>query len=345
MVTPRSTWHKGLASLAVGVLLLTDGTARGQITPGANNVEMLVRPVELNAPANRIRDALRSGEGLASGNSIRLRDGRWYVRIRRAPNGGNGVPWEIRYENHPESEIQDLPAAQFDPDEHVLRIPVLPVPNGLWDNWFAEKLQDVAGIHYPRMERRNPSRLLLTVHPEPTSTADESASRIEATLLVPITWSIDQAIIVRRTAHRPEVDARLHHERAHAVSTVMDLVESIVGPQTWDNDEASGRRSGIKWLWRYEMVTGTVDWYRDGKKKLRMLRTYVTVVPPSRWSMRLAKSRSEITPEEMRAFNVDILNVGARYARRREAQRDEVHKKLGVYAAPELPKFRSGRRP
>lgn len=345
MVTQRLKWREGLASVVAGALLLTGGHARGQTTLKGHDVEMQVRPVELNSSANRIRDALRSGEGLASGNSIRLRDGRWYVRIRRAPNPGNGVPWEIRYENHPEAEIQDLPAAQFDPAEHVLRIPVLPVPNDLWDDWFAEKLQDVAGIHYPRMERRNRSRLLLTVHPEPTSTADESASRIEATLLVPITWSIDQAIVVRRTARRPEIDARIRHERAHAVSTVMDLVESIVGPQTWDDDEASGRRSEVVWLWRYETITRTVDWYRDGKKKLRMLRTYVTVVPPSRWTLRLAKSPSEITPEEMRAFNVDILNVGARYAVRRDEQRDEVHKKLGAYAAPELPKFRSGPRP
>ena len=344
-MTRRLTWRRGLASVAVSALFLTGGTVRGRITPRGNTVEMHVRPVELNTSSNRIRNALQSGEGLAAGNSIRLRDGRWYVRIRRAPHGGNGVPWEIKYENHPESEIQDLPAAQFDPAEHVLRVPVLKVPNDLWDNWFAERLQDVAGIHYPQMMRRNRSRLLLTAHPETTSTAESPASRIEATLLIPITWSIDQAIIVRRTAHLPEIDARVRHERAHAVSTAIDRAEAIVRPLPRAHGEASGRRSEVVWLWRYEMITATVDWYRDGKKKLRMLRTYVTVVPPSRWSMRLAKSRSEITPEEMRAFNVDILHVGARYAIRRDAQRDDVHKKLGAYAAPELPKFRSGPRP
>jgi hypothetical protein len=304
----------------------------------------MVRAAEPGAspPAVRVRavDLLReSAEGRRRiSGPIRLRDGRWTVKIRPVVDVVDGVPWEIRYENHPEAEIQDLLAEQFDPAEHVLRIPVLKVPDVVWDRWFpTDEMRDVAGIHFPHMVRQDESHLLFTSHDQ----VDGSGSRIEGTLLVPVTWSIDQAIIVRATSRREEVLERIEHERAHAVTAVTDLTEAIIGPQSWRPGSSSGRRAQVVWRWRYERVFGTWRHYRDGEKKLPMLRTFVTVLPPTRWSLYLLKPKSEIVPGDTLEFNFDVMGADARYAELRRHGQREVHRMLGG-TTREIPRFRSG---
>jgi len=341
----RRCWH----ALGVGAAF---AFAAGARPPGAEGAaEPAVRaeltPVDLLPPKDKSR-ADAEGRG-ASPSSIRLRDGRWTVKIKPVYQCADSVPWEIIYEPDVEAEIQDFPAEQFDSHEHTLRVPVLKIPDDLWDEWFDETLQDVAGIHLPYMGRMDLSHILFTSHHQPAvadgAGATEPASRIEATLLVPITWMIDQVIIVRKTSRRGDVQNRIEHERAHATTAVTDLVEAITGPQTWEPATGTGRRSNLVWWWRYEKTYRTWGRYREGKHKVAVLRTYVTVLPPTRWSQQFPKPKGDITPADALGLNRGITRVTARYNALRASHQREVHKTLGDYERRGAPRFQPQRKP
>ena len=169
--------------------------------------------------------------------------------------------------------------------------------------------------------------------PAGESTPGLSGTRIEATLLTPVVFSIDQTVAVRKDQldTQQQVDSRGMHEVGHAEMSEDVFLAVLRGPQDWNPQYCTGRRSHLVFYWKRELIGRSWDGYRDGAGKLLTLRTSLAVVPPTRWSMLLPIPPERVTQQQIQAFNDAIVLAAPRFeAADREAQ-ERYHATHGAY--------------
>lgn len=283
--------------------------------------------------------------------------GNWTYQASRTAVPRDGVPWELIVtptgpgaETWKKGEARALLpglTAEFRGAEMPTKIadalPVIQLPDTLWKNWMAPDLQDVVGIHFHAMVTDDQARILYTLHkvppdnPDGTSGMPESGAapvgtRIEATLLAPVTYCLDQTIIVREDPHdRQRVRSRGEHELSHAEISQQVLVAVLRGPQDWDPIRCMGRRSQVSYYWKREQIGRAWQGYRDGSGKVLTLRTSIVLVPPTRWSMLIPIPPERVTHKHLERFNESIVHVGESFATTDRLAQERFHAEHGAY--------------
>src|SRR5262249_44629267 len=174
-------------------------------------------------------------------------------------------PWRLIAT--PQSSLAEKlkPADQFRPPERILDVPVTRVPEHLWQQWFDPAMKEVVGIHYHQFIAEGLADLLITIHKVPPDGPDgkppkeytgKRGTRIEATLLRPLSYHLDQTIVVRAAGDadkdRGIADKRMNHERGHGQLSLVTLLATLAGPADWKLNECTGHRSTMAWYWRSE---------------------------------------------------------------------------------------------
>ncbi|MFQ5430392.1 MAG: hypothetical protein ACE5E1_08795 [Phycisphaerae bacterium] len=225
-------------------------------------------------------------------------------------------------------------------------VPVIELPDIVWKQRMSADLQDVVGIHFHELVTDDVARILYTVHKVPPDGPDggagapggvhgRSGSRIEATLLTPVVWSLDQSIVVRVTPLRKDLTAgRISHESAHAEVSQQVLLGVLGGPQDWNPLYRTGRRSHLEYYWKREQIGRSWSGYQRGIGKLLTLRTSLVLVPPTRWSMLLPIPPERVTQKHIEAFNDAIVHLGPRFAAIDRAAQGRFHAGHGAYENP-----------
>src|SRR5262249_29699122 len=153
-------------------------------------------------------------------------------RSVRSPNPRDGVAWELiatPTEPLPKdwAKGRGAEAATLGPiqrgngdlrigENHKLGLPfpIVEIPEVLWKQWMTTDLRDVVGIHFHEVASDDLARILFTLHqipPEEPDSKDKKVrpairgTRIEATLLAPVTFCLDQSVAVRKDEKHQEV--------------------------------------------------------------------------------------------------------------------------------------------
>jgi hypothetical protein len=201
-------------------------------------------------------------------------------------------------------------------------VPVVIVPDILWKQWMAAGLQDVVGIHFHEFVTDDVARILYTVHKVPPDGSDgtppgpggrhgRAGTRLEGTLLAPVTFNLDQTIAARQDPlDKGLVDRRAQHEAGHAQVSQEVFMAVLRGPQDWDPQRCTGRRSRLEYYWKRERIGRSWDGYRNGVGKMLTLRTSIALVPPTRWSILLPIPPERLTQKHIQAFNDAIVLLG-----------------------------------
>lgn len=316
------------------------------------------RPVKLWPPVT----SQGAGEGI--GRSLDL--GGWNYRAEKSPDPRDGVPWElivtpvgknaeIWRENSERWRKLPTPGAapaitatvrktedSTGQDPAILTVPVIIMPQSVWQAQMAAELHNAVGIHFHEFVTDDVARILYTTHKVPPDAPDgrpagdyrgRAGTRLEATLLAPVVFSLDQTITIRKDSlDAPEqLDGRRKHEFGHALVSQDVFLDVLRGPQDWNTYDCTGRRSRIVFYWRRERIGRSWDGYRDQVGKLLTLRTSVALVPPTRWSMLLPIPPERVTQQQIQAFNDAIVHAAVRFnAADREAQQ-QYHAIHGAY--------------
>ena len=271
--------------------------------------------------------------------------GDWTFRVEKA-NPQDGVPW--RLVATPLSSLAEKlkPADQFKPPERILDVPVTRVPEHVWPQWFEAGMKDVVGIHYHQFIAEGLADLLITIHkvppdgPDgkpPTAYAGKRGTRIEATLLRPLSYHLDQTIVVREAGQadkdRGIADKRMGHERGHGQLSLVTLLATLAGPADWKLNECTGHRSTLAWYWRTEKIGRAWEGYKGGNGQLATLRTTITLVPPTRWSLLIPLEPDEVSQRQIQAFNDSIVHLQQLYAEVDDAAQKDFHSSHGEFEA------------
>jgi len=207
---------------------------------------------------------------------------------------------------------------------NIDEIPIIKVPDIVWTGWMAKDLQEVVGIHFHELTAANPAQILYTLHKVPADGPDgkppadykgKVGTRLEATLLSPMRFALDQTVVVRE--HRLKKDLaqkRGEHEIGHAGMSQDVLLSSIAGPETWDEAACTGRRAKVTYYWKREKLGRNWTGYRNASTQLLTARTIVVVAPPTRWSMLLPVPPDKVTQKQLDAFNEAIVLTTAKFA-------------------------------
>ncbi|MBN2560728.1 MAG: hypothetical protein JXQ75_07350 [Phycisphaerae bacterium] len=307
------------------------------------------RPIRLWPPA----EDKPSGEEV--GQAIDL--GGWTYRAVKSPNPRDGVPWELIVtpsgENaktwHKGSEDgRALPAAVIargveEPEKDPESIPVVEIPATVWKQWMEAELRTAVGVHFHEFVTDDVARILYTVHqvppdgpdgkpPPPGSYHGRSGARVEATLLSPVMFSLDQTVAVRKDPLREALLAsRIQHEVGHAKESQEVLLQVMRGPQDWNPEYCTGRRSRVVYYWKREQIGRSWDNYRGGVGKILTLRTSVVLVPPTRWSLLLPIPSERVTQRHLQAFNDAIVMLAPRFAKADREAQDRFHARYGAF--------------
>lgn len=317
------------------------------------------KPVQLWPPAEK-----REGAIASAGKAISM--GQWTYRSERAATAADGVPWrlivtpsaefESKWQNggsdQPALTVQAARAAIGDTRDEAT-IPVIEMPEIVWKQRMAADLQNVVGIHFHEFVSNDVARILYTIHKVPADGPDgspvngtyegQAGTRIEATLMTPVIWSLDQSIVVRidneRTPSKDEREQqtqfRVAHELGHAGVSLDAMLEVIAGPQTWDLKYCKGRRSVFEYYWKRELVGREWDGYRASSgAKIATLRTSIAVVPPTRWSMLLPIPPQRVTQKHLQQFNDLIALIGPQLVAADKAAQEKFHAHHGEFDAP-----------
>ncbi len=295
-----------------------------------------VRPVDLE-PASQPAGDAKANEDEPGDDSHDI--GRWSYRVEHDA-ARDGVPWRLIAT--PLSELAERlrPAETFYPKQQVKDVPAVRVPDNLWPQWFPGDMQDVVGIHYHQFLTTGEANILITVHKVPTDGPDgkpaadyagRPGTRLEATLMQPLTIYLDQTIVARApaigstrksTLRRPKrtngdpphlrkqasdktesVDERTAHERGHGEQSLSVLISALAGPQTWNTGDCTGQRSALSWYWEPRKVTRRWSDYHGGTGKLPAQRIAITLVPPTRWSKLIPLPPDDVSQKQIEAFN------------------------------------------
>ncbi|HKQ48532.1 MAG TPA: hypothetical protein VJZ71_10715 [Phycisphaerae bacterium] len=284
--------------------------------------------------------------------------GDWTYRAGRAATAREGVPWELfvtpsekNAGNWRAGELAERRAAmptmareRRRPDEATKNpdsIPLIEMPDAVWKKWMAADLQDVVGIHFHELVSDDTARILYTLHKVPADGPDgkplpgESSvpgTRIEATLLAPVTFSLDQSIVVREDPLKKELAAaRGEHEAGHADLSQLVFLAVLAGPQDWNPRYCTGRRARVEYFWKREQIGRSWKGYRNGVGKLLTLRTTVALVPPTRWSMLVPIPPERVTSKHLQEFNESIVKIGGTFAATDRAAQKKFHSEHGEY--------------
>lgn len=279
--------------------------------------------------------------------------GAWTYHAVKASIPRDGVPWELivtpagsSASDWKKGETQTpLPglSAERSGAEQPLRdasaIPVIEMPDILWKKWMAPDLHDVVGIHYHELVTDDQARILFTLHKVPPDLPDGTApeaeiygTRIEATLLAPVQFDLDQTVIARADpVDKSRAQSRGEHELGHAQLSQRVLTSVLGGPQTWDPARCEGRRSRVEYYWRRSQIGRSWSGYRRKSGKILALRTTVVLVPPTRWSMMLPIPPERITQKHIQRFNDSIISIGEQFAEADRLAQEKFHAEHGAF--------------
>jgi len=264
--------------------------------------------------------------------------GGWSYTASRAPDPRDGVPWVLTARPVGPDADQWRPQAEFQPIVQADSVPIARVPSVLWKSWFGPDMQDVVGIHYHEFTTNDLARVLVTIHKVPADPPDGTqgpppvATRLEATLLTPLTYSIDQTIVVRTERDDPgAVTYRTDHERGHAAVSLDVLLDTLAGPQDWNPSANAGRRATLAWFWRSSKIYRRWDSYRGGKYDLATLRTSITLVPPTRWSKLIPTPPERLDPAEVQRLNDDVVLLTEQFFKLDRNEQQRFHSAHGEF--------------
>jgi hypothetical protein len=157
-------------------------------------------------------------------------------------------------------------------------------------------------------------------------------TRIEATLLAPVVYSLDQTVVAREDPlDKQKAIRRGEHELGHAELSQQVLIAVLHGPQDWDPDRCTGRRSQIEYYWKREQIGRSWKGLRGGVGKVAALRTSVVLVPPTRWSMLLPIPPERVTQKHIDQFNEAIVMIGESFASTDRLAQERFHAEHGEY--------------
>ncbi len=332
----------------------------------------IIKPVQLD-PASQPATAPAEIAGLLkAGPGASIEWGGWAYRVEKA-EPRDGVPWKLIATPLSQLSQRLRPVTQFDSSALSRNIPVVRVPEVLWPQWFEKDLADVVGIHYHEFVNDEQARLLITLHKVPPDGRDglppadykgRGGTRIEATLLTPMTVLLDQTIVVRsgkaavRTVQKSDADgapgkpkmqtkkveqppeatedSRTLHEQGHAQLSLDIIHAALCGPTTWNLADCTGQRAHVVWYWDTEKTPRAWHGYHGGSGKLTAQRTRITIVPPTRWSMLVPLPADEVSQRQIEAFNDWIVHADARLNATDLAAQEKFHALHGAFeAAPE----------
>lgn len=309
------------------------------------------RPIKLWPPATT-----QPAEGESIGRPIDL--GGWSYRAVKAADPRDGVPWELivtptghNAELWRPGPIEALTAPTLtatarqadDRAKQKETIPVVQVPEQVWPQWMDGVLKEAVGIHFHQFVTDDVARILYTVHKVPADGPDgkppasyrgRGGTRIEATLLTPVVFSLDQSIAVRKERLDPAAaPRRAEHELGHALESQAVFLDVLRGPQDWKPEYCIGRRSQVTYYWRKERIGRSWDDYQRGVGKLLTLRTSVVLLPPTRWSLLLPIPPERVTRKHLEAFNAAIVHPAEAFAEADRRAQDAYHAKHGAFEA------------
>ncbi len=298
----------------------------------------------------------------------------WHYESRRAASPADGVPWELVVtptRENPDGWVPGDTTAGLPPvmDGHAylqtalrmsatrrgeekraedFALPVIQMPEIVWRQRFDRAYDGVVGIHFHEYVSDDLARILFTLHkvppdgPDgkpPTAYAGQRGTRIEATLIAPVIWSLDQTVIVRddmqsipdKSLRDATTADRAEHEKGHAEVSRNVMLPVMAGPQDWSPQYCSGRRAQLSWYWRREVIGRKWNGYDGGKGELRTLRTSIALVPPTRWSKMLPIPPERITQRHIDEFNHEIVQIGAQMAGLDKQLQDQFHSHHGAF--------------
>lgn len=344
----------GLAGVVVCAALAEPGAGSAPGSPGKKKPPAAQKP-----PAPTSRDTAGLGgrpgrwdlelvptsgpSGLRTraelGHTVEL--GRWVYRVERSPNARDGVPWTLHAEPIGPDKPKYHRQPEWSPHVNMLAIPVIKIPDTLWRGWFEPDLHDVVGIHYHEFVTSDLARVMITIHQVPPDGPDGKppedysgvrGTRLEATLMTPVTFSLDQAIVVRSEKGKDDVvRERVAHEQGHAEQSFRSMLETLAGPQDADAYACKGRRSTIAWMWNVQKSPRTWEGYRDERSTMATLRTSITLVPPTRWTKLLPVPPEKLTAAEIQKFNDEVVHLDATFAEVDRRIQDAFHHDHGAF--------------
>ncbi len=331
-------------------LFVLPAVAYGQAPP-ARRPRSRRMPVQLWPPS--------SGRDLAHLADTSFEIDGWHYDVRKSPDPRGGVPWNILVtpigENvsqwrsgdpfggsrRSKTAVLDSPPTQ-DPNS----VPSVAMPDILWKQRMSANLRGnererVVGVHFHDLVTDDRAGILFTLHKVPPDEPDghppknykgKFGSRVEATLLAPVAFSLDQAIAVREDPLKTEQTAgRIEHEFGHAGVSQQLLLAAMAGPQTWNVPAATGQRSHIAYYWKRQHIGRTWKGYDHERGKLATLRTTIVLVPPTRWSILLPVPPERVTQRQLQDFNDSIVMTGARFEQLDRAAQQRFHAQHGAY--------------
>jgi len=286
--------------------------------------------------------------------------GGWSYRAIKARSPEDGVPWQLIVEPVGQAakqwrlggERSRIPLAMAaipaqDPTKkNSDTIPIIEMPLPVWRQRMSPELQDVVGIHFHEFVSNDEARILFTVHKVPPDPSDGSlpplddeqvhpGTRIEATLLAPVTWSLDQTIAVRVDPLRKNmVEGRIRHEVGHSKVSQQILPAVLRGPQDWNPQTCTGRRSHLVYYWHREQIGRSWTGYQRGVGKLLALRTSIVLVPPTRWSLLLPIPPERVTQRHIQQFNDAIVRLDGQLSAVDRLAQKRFHAQHGEYENP-----------
>lgn len=305
----------------------------------------------------------------------------WVYTATKNYDPSSGVPWAltvtpsvenpqgwIRGDNHTGlPSVLDPVASRYRPQPvsrggssqsnkspEDLTLPVIKLPETLWRKRFSSQFSSVVGIHFHEFVSDDYARILYSLHKVPPDGPDgkppanykgASGTRIEATLLTPLIWSIDQSVVVRddvltipdKSRRETINQARVAHEKGHAEVSRKVLIPGLAGPQDWNTKYCTGRRCNLTWYWRREIIGRSWDGYQRGVGKLKTLRTSVAIVPPTRWSKLVPIPPERITQRHIDEFNREIVDIGPLLSSLDQQAQDDFHATHGAFEGTEFP--------
>lgn len=266
----------------------------------------------------------------------RLELGPWSYWVERTQQPRDGVPWILHAAPIGAEAERWRPSGEFLLKQRIEAIPVVRIPEQLWKGWLPPTMADVVGIHYHEFVTADLARLLITAHRVPPEGDDDAqspiATRLEATLLTPLSYSLDQAILIRANPKEPTAaQARAAHEQGHAGESLQALLTALAGPETWNVAMSSGRRATLVWYWRAERWPRAWEEYREGRFDLATLRTTLALVPPTRWSKLLPKPPQEVTDADLQQFNDEVVQLSDPFRVIDQHRQDAFHAGHGAY--------------
>jgi hypothetical protein len=315
------------------------------------------RPVRLWPPASQPTTQPEGVDLPAVGQSRRI--GHWVYRSQKSSQPKDGVPWELIVTPDEEwasqwqigAEGGSLPELSMvrHRSGDVLKSQLknsgsaIEVPQVVWKKWLAADLQDVVGIHFHEVVSEDSARILFTIHKVPADdpdsrdgSAEAGASvkgcRIEATLLAPLEFHLDQTVVVRADPLKKELAGkRAEHELGHAEVSQAVFLAVLRGVDDWHPETCSGHCTKLAYYWKRDEYGRKWKEFRGGAKKVRAMRTTIVLVPPTRWSKMLPIPPERVTAKHLQDFNDEIIRVSARFAEVDAAAQSRFHAQHGAF--------------